>query len=351
MAHEIVANPFGAPAHSSTALAATDQQRAIAEVQAAMVVARTNPRDQQAAMDRILVACQRPGLASQAVYQYARGGTDITGPSIRLAEAVALAWGNLQFGIRELEQANGESTVQAYAWDVETNTRREMTFQVPHVRYTKRGAKALNDPRDIYEMVANQGARRLRACILSVVPGDVIEAAVEQCEETMKAKVDTSPEAIQKVLRAFEALGVSKAQIEARIQRRIESITPAQYMSLGKIRASIKDGMSTVQDWFDDAGAGPAENAAPALPDLPEDKLYQYVDAISKGQATATAVLASIRTRYNVSGKQEALLKHTKKAEQAAPAPVPAPPPPADAQPDEDGVIGGDDDDFDDVPF
>jgi hypothetical protein len=41
---------------------------------------------------------------------------------------------------------------------LETNTRREVTFQVPHIRYTKKGGYRLEDPRDIYEMVANQGA-------------------------------------------------------------------------------------------------------------------------------------------------------------------------------------------------
>ena len=189
------ANPFGdgaiAARPGGTAAAQSDQQRAIAEVQAAMVIARMNPRDPIAAMDRILNACTRPTLANAAVYTYNRGGSDVSGPSIRLAEAMAQSWGNMQFGIRELEQRGGESTVQAFAWDVETNTRREVTFQVPHVRYTKRGTTRLEDPRDMYEMVANQGARRLRACILAVIPGDVTEAAVAQCETTMRSTADT----------------------------------------------------------------------------------------------------------------------------------------------------------------
>ena len=100
-------NPFGsAPvaARPSNAVANTDQQRAVAEVQAAMMIARMNPRDPIAAMDRILNACARPTLADAAVYTYSRGGSDVSGPSIRLAEAMAQSWGNMQFGIRELEQ-------------------------------------------------------------------------------------------------------------------------------------------------------------------------------------------------------------------------------------------------------
>ena len=255
--NESTANPFAAMMPSrqqqSTAVANTEQHRAVAEVQAAMMIARMNPRDPIAAVDRILNACTRPTLANAAVYNYSRGGSDISGPSIRLAEAMAQSWGNMQFGIRELDQSGGSSTVQAFAWDVETNTRREVTFQVPHVRHTRAGTKKLEDPRDVYEMVANQGSRRLRACILAVIPGDVTEAAVAQCETTMHASADISPEGVAKLLQAFSAYGVTKAHIEKRIQRRVDAIQPAQVVSLRKIYASLKDGMSAASDWFDAA--------------------------------------------------------------------------------------------------
>ena len=150
------------------------------EVQAAMVIAKKFPRDEVDSYNRIMRSCQRASLAEQSMYEYPRGGTKVTGPSIRLAEAMAQNWGNLDFGIIELEQKNGESQVMAYAWDLETNTRQTKIFSVPHVRGTKKGNVPLTDPRDIYEMVANQGARRLRACILGIIPGDVIDAAIGQ---------------------------------------------------------------------------------------------------------------------------------------------------------------------------
>jgi hypothetical protein len=237
-----------------------DSARAIAEVQAAMVIAKRFPRDEKAAMDRIINACSRAGLAECALYSYARGGTDITGPSIRLAESLAQNWGNIQFGIREIDQRDGESTVEAFAWDLETNTRQIKVFRVPHIRHTKTGTKRLEDPRDIYEMVANNGARRLRACILGVIPGDVIDAAVQQCEVTTMAKADTSPAAMAKLLDAFAPFGVSRAQIEKRIQRRMDAIQPAQVLSLRKVYASLKDGMSKPSDWFEEF---PAADGAP----------------------------------------------------------------------------------------
>lgn len=236
---------------STSVLANTDQQRAIAEVQSAMVVARANPRNEIEAMDKILNACSRVTLAESAVYQYARGGSNISGASIRLAEALAQYWGNIQYGIRELEQANGSSTVQAYAWDVENNVRREMTFQVEHIRHTKNGSYPLKDPRDIYEHIANNGARRLRACILAVIPSDVADSAVQQCERTLSANVDLSKDTIKKLVGIFKEFGVTQAMIEKKIQRRIDAIQPGHVLTLRKIYMSLRDNMSTVADWFE----------------------------------------------------------------------------------------------------
>jgi len=243
--NEMVAQPQGG------ALAVAESQRAIAEVQAAMILARQFPRDEKVALDRMLVAFQRQGLAEQALYSYSRGGTEITGPSIRAAEAIAQNWGNLQFGVRELSQQNNESTIETFCWDVETNVRQVKVFQVPHVRSKKTGNVKLTDTRDIYELVANQGARRLRACILGVIPGDIVEAIVNQTEETLKAKADTSPAALKKLVEAFSAYNVTQEMIEKKIQRRLEAITPAQIVNMRKIYNSLKDGMSAPWDWFE----------------------------------------------------------------------------------------------------
>ncbi len=252
------ANPFALARSqtANTALADATGQKQIAEIQSQMIIAKRFPRDPIAAVDRILNACTRPTLAESALYSYSRGGADVTGPSIRLAEALAQNWGNIDSGVRELEQANGVSTVEAYAIDLETNYRTSKIFTVPHYRYTKAGTKKLEDPRDIYELVANQGARRLRACILAVIPGDVVETAVKQCESTLHLSADISPDAVKKMLAAFQQFGITSQQIEARIQRRMDAIQPAQIVSLKKIYASLRDGMSSPQDWF---GATTAE--------------------------------------------------------------------------------------------
>ena len=155
------------------------------EVQGQIIMAKKFPRDENESYSRIMRACQRRTLAEKASYEYQRGDTKINAPSIRLAEVAAQNWGNISFGVVELEQKSGESTVMSFAWDLETNVRQEKIFTVPHIRHTKKGDYPLTDPRDIYEMVANQGARRLRACILGIIPGDIIESAMEQCNKTL----------------------------------------------------------------------------------------------------------------------------------------------------------------------
>lgn len=237
-----------APQGNAAAMVA--QSREMAEAIGQMQMAKAFPRDIVAARDRILNACTRPQLAETACYTYSRGGAEVAGPSIRLAEMIAQNWGNMSFGIRELEQRNGESTCEAFAWDMESNARQTKVFQVPHIRYTKQGAKILTDPRDIYELVANLGARRLRACILGIIPGDIVEEAVAACDTTMRTKFEITPERIKSLLEKFAEFGVSKGQIEARIQCHIDAMKPAQLANLGKIYNSLLDGMSKAADWF-----------------------------------------------------------------------------------------------------
>lgn len=222
------------------------------EVQAAMIIAKRFPRDEVEAFNRIVRACQRKSLAEQSMYEYPRGGTKVTGPSIRLAEALAQNWGNIDYGIIELEQKEGESQVMAYAWDLETNTRQTKIFAVPHIRSTKRGNKVLTDPRDIYEMVANQGARRLRACILGVIPGDVIDSAIEQCELTLRTN---NPEPlidrVRKMVKAFEdKFSVTKEMLEEFLGCSSEAFSENDFVRLRKVYGSLKDGMAKREDYF-----------------------------------------------------------------------------------------------------
>lgn len=265
MANEL--NVFGDAPHCITAQSVTTAMvtsRQAQEVQAAMIVAKRFPRDERESNDRILRACTRRSLAEAAIYEYSRGGTTVTGPSIRLAECVAQSWGNIDFGYVELEQKGGESQVMAYAWDLETNTRQTKVFTVPHKRHTKNGDYPLTDPRDIYEMVANQASRRVRSCILAIIPGDVIDSAVKQCELTLKAGSNVPLEdRIKDMVAKFAEYEVTPEQLRAFIGKNVEAFSEADIVRLGKVYRSLKDGIVGNDYFLNRMKEAPAEAPQP----------------------------------------------------------------------------------------
>lgn len=255
---------------AQTAGARQSQSRELADLQVMYLMAQQFPRDEKAAMDRILDSFTRLSLAEKSQYEYARGGTEIRGPSIKAMEAIATEWGNMDVLWRVTSKGVdnrgiGFSEVEAVALDTQTRTRKRIAFIVSHWRDTKNGGYKLTDERDIYELCANMAQRRVRACIEAVIPADVIETAMEQADTTLQ-KIDKSPEAMAKMLAAFEPFGVKKAHIEKRIQRTLDTIKPTQVVSLKRIYASLRDGMSSPADWFDMPSAGTAPESGGTTP-------------------------------------------------------------------------------------
>jgi len=245
-----------------TAAAETDQARAIAEVQGQMILAKKFPRDEIRARDKILNSCMRKGLAEVSQFSFSRAGNEVTGPSIDLLTVIAAHWGNLLHSWRELSRSNGQSEIEAFAWDMETNTKVSRTLTVKHIRDTKKGAKVVTEERDINELCANWASRWVRTCLEKIIPPDIIDDAVNQCNATLNSNAEVTPERIKNMVEQFAEFGVTKEMIEARIQRRLDAMTPSQLVSISRIYKSLKDGMGKPEDWFD-LSAGKKDAAEP----------------------------------------------------------------------------------------
>ncbi len=231
-----------------------ESQRAIAEAQGKLVIAQRFPRDPVRAYSEVMKACQRPSLAKTAFYNYNRGGSSVSGPTIRFAEELARCWGNMDYGIKELSQDDGKSEMQAYAWDLETNTISTQNFTNPHIRETKSGAVKLTSQRDIYELNANMGARRLRSRILAILPADLVEDAVNECKRTIAGKSDEPLiDRVKKMVVQFAKYGVTQEQIEKRLGRKIDTMNTDDFVEYIGIFNSLKDGASKVSEWFESA--------------------------------------------------------------------------------------------------
>ena len=238
--------------------------RSAQEVMGAIMVAQRFPRDEQRAIQRITTACKRRELAESATYQYSRGGTKIYGASVILLRAIAKRYGNIDFGWQEVERRNGETKINAFAWDMESNSRSSMTFTVKHWRDTQQGGYALTDERDIYEIVANSAARRVRACLEAIIDDDIVSNAVTECEKTLAGN-QTEPIAdrVKKMVAGFEPLGVTIPMMEKRLQHKLDACGEGELVQMRRIFVSIRDGMGRVADFFDTTAVASAQAGAP----------------------------------------------------------------------------------------
>jgi hypothetical protein len=247
---------FNAAARIPTATQATavEQARAVAEVAAAVQVAQQCPRDIRRAWAEMEDACRRSGLAERAFYSVPSRGT---GPSVHLARAIALIWGNHDSGVHELsrDDARGMSEIRAYAWDQQTNVRTSRTFQVPHARMVKvkgeQTRQPLVDLSDVYLNNQNIGARALRECIFATLPRDYVDRAQEVCRETLR-NGDGTPllDRIVQMLEAFAKVGVTQARIETRLGRPRGQWTAVDCADMRVVIHSIARGETTADAEF-----------------------------------------------------------------------------------------------------
>lgn len=231
---------------------AIESSRAVAEAQGKLLIAKKFPRNETEAFAKAIQSCQRPGLASKAFYSYPRGKETVTGVTIRFAEELARCYGNLDYGIKELSNSDGQSEMQAYCWDLETNTMSLQNFTNKYIRESKYGNTELKSQRDIYELNANMGARRLRSRILAILPPDLVEECIQECRRTLAGDNSTPIiDRINKMVVAFQKIGVSKEQLEKRLNHTVESVTEEELVELTGIYNGIRTKETKVSEWFE----------------------------------------------------------------------------------------------------
>jgi hypothetical protein len=285
----LTGNPFAKEGIDYSGLAvgntAIESERAIAEAQGKMLLAKRFPRDQARAYARIMEACRRKSFAETAAYAFPRGGKMVIGPTIRLAEMMASAYGNLEYGLRELSQNAGTSEMEAYCWDLETNVISSQRFTVQHKSLAK-DAKDLTQSRDIYERTANDGARRLRSRIFAILPPDLIEAAEMECKKTLAGQSqEPLIDGIRRMTSEFDKLGINATMIAEHLGHPIDQMLPEELSDLRQIFRSIRDGQSKAGEWFAPKGSGTAAAMTEAL-----KKPAPQTSSGSEPLTTATAI-------------------------------------------------------------
>lgn len=300
---------------------AVEQSRAVAEVHGAILVAQQCPRDVAGAIAAMRQSCSMPALADKAFYRVPRGGKTANDITIHLAKDLARCWGNIQYGHSELlrDDGHGQSEMQAWAWDVQTNTRTVLTFIVPHKRDNKDlGPQPLVDMQAIYENNANVGARRLRECIKSVLPPWYVEEAKERCRKTaVDGPVDengkprkTLEQRVADAIGTFADLGVTETDLARKIGRPAARWTGYDLADLTVVYRSIRNGEVSRDEEFPpllvtteeiaaadpptSAEPTPAEPPTPVVDGLPDGALPQTVVDEHADQAAERAPAALV---------------------------------------------------------
>lgn len=205
--------------------------------------------------DAMTMATHDVDVAASCFYKLRRNSKDgaksIEGPSVRLAEIVASAWGNLRFGARIIGQEDGFIIAQGIAHDLETNV--STTVEVRR-RITTSEGKLYGA--DMIGVTANAACSiALRNAIFKAVPFSYAKAVYEAAKKTAIGDAKTLVERRTKMVQEFAKMGVTMEQILAYTGK-----TGADDLGLAEIEDligafnAIKDGDSTVDEVFGKKG-------------------------------------------------------------------------------------------------
>lgn len=232
-----------------------------AEIKAAIVLARGNPRDELASYNRLIKSCQRAGFAEGALYRFPRGGKDVEGPSIDMAREAARVWGNIRFGLRIVTEDQGTVHIKGYAYDLEANNYVEAEDKFSKLIQRKDKSTGQTrwvqpDERDLRELVNRRGAICVRNAILQLLPPDIIDDAVQEVRKTIRAaaagELKGDREAtIRRLVLAFSQFQVTTEMIAAWLEHPLDLITDEELASLRTVFTSMRDGNSKREDHFD----------------------------------------------------------------------------------------------------
>jgi len=239
------------------------------EIDIAISTAKKYPRSltkfRQDSMDMATIDTE---TASSCFYKLRRKnqqGADasIEGPTIRLAEIVASAWGNMKFGARIIGQEDGFVIAQGVAHDLETNV--SSTMEVRR-RITKANGEKYGP--DMIGVTSNAAcAIAVRNAIFKTVPFTYVKQVYLAAKKTAVGDAKTLGERRQTMIAQFGQMFVTKEQILAYTGKTgIDDIGLAEIEDLIGAFNAIKDGDSTVDEVFGKKAAAEAPKRASEQP-------------------------------------------------------------------------------------
>lgn len=319
---------------------AIETERAIAEAQGQLTLAKRFPRDLNVAHAELMLACKSKAFAETAFYSKPQGGSRVEGPSIRMAEEIARVYGNIQYGNRELSRDDAKSEVEIFFWDMEKNNYVKRQKTVLHVVDTREGPRKMRDQTQIDQKINNVASKEVRGLILAGVAKWLVADAIAECKKTLAGNNDEPLEVrVRKMTQAFAKFGVTPQHLEKYLGHSLDQVLLDELVDLQGTFNLLRDG-TPASEIFGDQVEAAGEDAS--------DGAKAIAEAAAAGKKTVAAAPAgrtkpASKTDENA-GKQmkDAAQPVAEKGKQAGEnkpadsAPTPAPtqaPTPATTQP------------------
>jgi len=250
-------------------------------------------------------------VAESCIYALPRSGKTIEGPSARFAEVVASAWGNCRAGARVVSDAGDFITAQGVFHDLERNV--AITYEVQR-RITNNKGQRFNA--DMIGVTGNAASSiALRNAILKGVPKAFWDDMYQAARATVMGDFQTLANRRSEALKAFVGLGVSNAQVFAKLGvNGVEDIGLEHLVVLRGLITAIKEGDTTPEQAFEaEPSAAKATAAKPeepkVLPEMPADKfateLVKWRKAVTSKALTPAQIISTTLTKYVLTDEQK----------------------------------------------
>lgn len=221
-----------------------------AEIDCQIATAKQYPRNIKKCYEEALaMVTMDQETAESCMYCLPRGNKPIKGASVRLAEIVAYAWGNLHAGTRLVGNDGRFVTSEAVAWDLEKNIK--ISVEKKRSIRDKYG-KTYNN--DMQTVTANAAASiALRDAIFKVVPKNIINKLYDEAVKCALGDVKSLAQRRDRVLSYFAKLGVPLDKVLTTLQiEKIEDIDAGHLEVIIGTANAIKEGTLSVENAFPD---------------------------------------------------------------------------------------------------
>lgn len=224
-----------------------------AEIDIQIATAKQYPRDLNATLNKIATyATMDKETAEDCFYVLRRKDKDgndalIEGLSIRMAEIIASAWGNLRIQARIIGNDGRMITAQAICHDLESNV--AVCKEVSRSIVTKKGYTFSQDMQIVTGNAASSIA--FRNAVLAVIPKAVTKKIINEVKQVALGQAIDVETSRKNCIANFARAGVTEAMICQYLG--IKSITEIDKERLFELRATwnaIKEGTTTVHETF-----------------------------------------------------------------------------------------------------